>query len=122
MSLPLGVLSAVSDSEWGAFGRLRAGGACVGAAAESLGSGRGAFLLLSKALKAVVKEESIPSIKRSLFPLPVIQALPSTVRLTVSLTHLQSGNLEAFKEFRTPMIHPTDPKKSNKKKGPSEDA
>ena len=41
MSLPLGVLSAVS--EWGAVGRLRAGGACVGAAAESSGSGRGLF-------------------------------------------------------------------------------
>lgn len=68
MLLPLGVLSAAL--EWGAVGRLKAVGACVGAAAKSSESGSGALLLLSKTPKAVVKEEFSPSIKRSLFPLP----------------------------------------------------
>lgn len=68
MPLPLGVLSAAL--EWGAVGRLRAGGACVGAAAKSSERGSGALLLLSETPKAVVKEEFSPSIKRSLFPLP----------------------------------------------------
>lgn len=62
MLLPLGVLSAAL--EWGAVGRLRAGGACVGAAAKSSESGSGALLLLSKTPKAVVKEEFSPSIKK----------------------------------------------------------
>lgn len=45
MPLPLGVLTAAL--EWGAVDRLRASGACVGAAAKSSESGSGALLLLS---------------------------------------------------------------------------
>lgn len=57
------------------FGSLRVGCRWLrGSCCRELGKWEGAFLLLSKALKAVVKEESIPSIKRSLFPLPAGQS------------------------------------------------
>ena len=86
MLLPLGVLSVAL--EWGAVGRLRAGGACVGAAAKSSESGSGALLLLSKTPKAVVKEEFSPSIEKKSLSSSWRPETPSAVGLTISLTHL----------------------------------
>lgn len=70
-----------------------------GSCCQELGSGSGTLRLLSKTRRAVVKEESSPSIKSSLSS-SWRPELPSAVGLTISLTHLHPGILSKVPKRR----------------------